>query len=96
MDYKIISIHNVVKKYFPIELDYVSEFWEDRKFFKKKNENEFLSINYTKNSEDFLIYIFKSDHFGNVSKFEIDFELGSITFTIDDLKTLEIILNSND
>lgn len=95
MDYKTQSIVNSVKKYYPIEVEYISEYWEKGRFFKKSKENEFLAINYIQNSEEFIIYLFKSDNFGNVSKFENDFDLGNITFLIDSLQTLEIILNSN-
>ena len=95
MDYKTKSIVDIVKKYYPIDVEYISEYWEKGRFFKKSNENEFLAINFILNSDDFIIYLFKSDNFGNVSKFEIDFELGNIVFKIEDLKTLKTILMAN-
>lgn len=96
MDYKTKSIVDIVKKYYPIDVEYISEFWKKGRFFKKSNENEFLAINYILNSDEFIIYLFKSDNFGNISKFELDFELGNIMFKVDNLQTLEIILNAND
>ena len=95
MDYKTKSIVDIVKKYYPIDVEYISEFWEKGRFFKKSNENEFLAINYILNSDEFIIYLFKSDNFGNISKFELDFELGNIMFKVDNLQTLKIILEAN-
>ena len=95
MDYKTKSIVDIVKKYYPIDVEYISEFWEKGRFFKKSNENEFLAINFILNSDDFIIYLFKSDNFGYILKFENDFELGNIAFKIEDLKTLETILLAN-
>lgn len=95
MDYKTKSIVDIVKKYYPIDVEYISEFWKKGRFFKKSNENEFLAINYILNSDEFIIYLFKSDNFGNISKFELDFELGNIMFKVDNLQTLKIILEAN-
>ena len=95
MDYKTKSIVDIVKKYYPIDVEYISEFWEKGRFFKKSNENEFLAINYQANKEYFIVYLFKSDHYLNNEKFQYDFDLGSIFFRIDDLQTLKIILEAN-
>ena len=35
MDYKTKSIVDIVKKYYPIDVEYISEFWEKGRFFKK-------------------------------------------------------------
>ena len=68
MDYKTKSIVDIVKKYYPIDVEYISEFWKKGRFFKKSNENEFLAINFILNSDDFIIYLFKSDNFGYILK----------------------------
>ena len=95
MNYDEKRVFDLIKYYYPIELDYKDENWKEGKFFKKELENEFLAINYQANKEYFIVYLFKSDHYLNNEKFQYDFDLGSIFFRIDDLQTLKIILEAN-
>lgn len=46
-------------------------------------------------NRNFMIYLFKSSNLNDPSKFINDFNENDIAFRIDNLQTLEVILNSN-
>lgn len=98
MNYSKLVIFRTIKEYYQTETDYISPYNPDIKFFHKtKYPAEFLALNFIENSDnEFIIYLFKSEHFVNKDKFETDFELGDISFRIDDINILNTILIANN
>lgn len=95
MNYYEKSIIDTIKKYYPMEL----EIEQDNKkaiFYKIENADQFLGIDIIINdNRNFMIYLFKSSNLNDPSKFINDFNENDIAFRIDNLQTLEVILNSN-
>lgn len=95
MNYYEKSIIDTIKKYYPIELT-VEQDNKKAVFYKKENINQFLGIDIIINdTENFIIYFFKSSYSDDHNKLINDFNENDIAFRIDSLQTLEIILNSN-
>lgn len=95
MNYNEIAFINIVKKYYPLEIDIEFES-KKAKFFRKGND-KFLAYSIIGNSEtNFILYLFRSDNLNNHIDFIKDFNEKEIAFQIDDLKMLDLILDANN
>lgn len=94
MHYNEKIIIDTIKNYYPIkmEIEYKNL---PLKFFAKENKQHFLAVEFFKISELYAIYLFRSDNIENATEFIEDFNNRDIAFQIEDLKTLETILNAN-
>lgn len=98
MNYSKLSIIRTIKEFYQTETDFISPHNSDIKFFRKtKYPNEFLALNFVDNKDDeIVISLFKSDNFNyNKDKFYEDFDANDIPFKVDNINTLNTILNAN-
>ncbi len=84
-----------IKKYYPIELQIEYNNIKGT-FFRKENENVFLAYEPINDSKtEFIIYFFKSENEKDGNKLIDDFNERDITFRVDDIKILDILLIAN-
>lgn len=86
---------DIIKKYYPIELE-VQYKSLPIKFLVKENKEHFIAVEFFKISELFVIYLFRSENFNNDTELMEDFNNRDIAFQIEDLNTLNIVLNANN
>lgn len=94
MHYNEKIIIDTIKNYYPIEME-IEYKNLPLKFFSKENKQHFLAVEFLKISELYANYLFCSDNIENATEFIEDFNNRDIAFQIEDLKTLETILNAN-
>ena len=94
MNYDEKIIIDTIKRFYPIE---VKVQYKDLPimFLAKENKEHFIAVEFFKNSELFMIYLFRSENFNNTTELMEDFNSRDIAFQIEDLNVLKDVLNAN-